>query len=50
LNISYNGESTTLKTLTESERVDFRIGRDSQGELFVFTKSDGKIYKITGVK
>ena len=50
LNISNNGKSTTLKTMTETNRVDFRIGIDSQGELFVFTKADGKIYKVTGIK
>lgn len=49
LNITYNG-STTLKSLTESERVDFRIGIDTNGELIIFTKSDGKIYKVTGIK
>jgi len=49
LNITYNG-STTLKSLTESERVDFRIGIDANGELIIFTKSDGKIYKVIGIK
>jgi glucose/arabinose dehydrogenase len=44
-----NGKITTMMTLCGSERVDLRIGRDGKGEMYVFTKPDGKIYKITGI-
>jgi len=27
-----------------------RVGRDATGELYVFTKPDGKIYKVVGAR
>ena len=40
---------TTIRKLCGSERVDMRFGRDAKGEIYVFTKRDGKIYRIAGV-
>lgn len=37
----------TLKQACGSDRVDLRFGRDAQGELYVLTKADGRLYKIT---
>ena len=44
-----DGKNTTMKEACGSERVDLRLGRDGKGEIYVFTKPDGKVYRITGV-
>ena len=49
MHVSYNGKATKLSELCGNERVDLRLGRDNKGEIYVLTKPDGKIYKITGV-
>ncbi|MEZ0610839.1 PQQ-dependent sugar dehydrogenase [Fibrella sp. WM1] len=46
LALSLDGKPTTLKALTNVNKVDFRIGQDAQGELYVLTKSDGMMYKL----
>jgi len=33
-----------------NNKVDLRFGIDSKGEIYVFTKADGMVYKITGVE
>jgi glucose/arabinose dehydrogenase len=38
----------TLKEACGSNRVDLHFGRDMQGELYILTKADGKLYKLTG--
>jgi mono/diheme cytochrome c family protein len=44
--IAYNGQKTTLEALTNDKRIDLRLGRDHDGELYIFTKPDGKVYKL----
>ena len=44
--ISINGTQRTLKELCGNSRVDLHFGRDSRGELYILTKSDGKMYKL----
>ena len=46
--ISINGVSTTLREACGSKRVDLHFGRDAKGELYILTKADGKLYKLTG--
>ncbi|RRQ49259.1 cytochrome C [Maribacter algicola] len=41
-----NGEATSFDTLLGGARVDLRWGMDSAGELYLFTKYDGKVYKV----
>lgn len=41
-----DGQATTLQQLTQNTRVDLRFGLDADGELYIFTKADGKIYKV----
>ncbi|ASV29325.1 PQQ-dependent sugar dehydrogenase [Maribacter cobaltidurans] len=41
-----NGEATTFDALLGGARVDLRWGMDSKGELYLFTKYDGKVYKL----
>jgi mono/diheme cytochrome c family protein len=44
---SLSGKKITLRDLCGQNRVDLRFARDEQGELYIFTKADGKIYKLT---
>jgi glucose/arabinose dehydrogenase/cytochrome c2 len=44
--IMMNGAPTTLKKLCGTERVDLHFGRDSNDELYILTKPDGKVYKL----
>lgn len=48
--ITINGAATTLVEACGSKRVDLHFGRDAKGELYILTKADGKLYKLTGVE
>ena len=48
LHIAINGEPETLAKACGHERVEIRLGEDAAGELYVLTKADGKVYKVTG--
>jgi mono/diheme cytochrome c family protein len=48
--VSYEGVSKPLSELAGSNRVDLRLGRDREGEMYLFTKADGKVYKMAGTK
>ena len=39
-----------LSDLRPGERVDLRFGQDFFGNLFVFTKCNGKVYKVVDYK
>ena len=44
--ISLSGAPETFREIIGTGRVDIHFGRDSQGELYILTKSDGKLYKL----
>ena len=46
LAIEVDGNRTDLATVTRSKRVDLRFGQDGTGELYVFTKADGVLWKV----
>lgn len=46
--VSIDGEPVNFKALCGCQKVDLRMGKDASGELYLFTKSDGKAYKLTG--
>ena len=46
LNVSLNGELSDLETITSHKRVDLRIGMDIDRELYLFSKSNGAVYKV----
>lgn len=48
LDVYFNNKEVTMKQICGDERVDLRLATDHEGELYVFTKPDGKVYKITG--
>ncbi len=45
--ISIDGIQRKLTDLCGSDRVDLHFGRDRQGELYILTKADGKVYKLS---
>ncbi|HZI53397.1 MAG TPA: PQQ-dependent sugar dehydrogenase [Chitinophagaceae bacterium] len=44
--IMLNGNFRTLKEICGSDRVDLHFGSDSRGELYILTKTDGKVHKL----
>jgi glucose/arabinose dehydrogenase len=48
--VSFKGQSTSFAELCGNERVDLRIGKDSSGEIYFFSKQDGKVYRVGRVK
>jgi glucose/arabinose dehydrogenase len=45
-----NGARVTLEQLAGNARVDLRFGSDRQGELYLLSKANGKIWKVTGTR
>jgi len=50
LSLEFDGQATDLESLTQSKRVDLRFGTDTKGELYLFTKSNGTLYKVVDAK
>lgn len=50
LQLTLDGQKKTLVELTGEDKVDVRFGRDHTGEMYVLTKPDGRVYRITGAK
>jgi mono/diheme cytochrome c family protein len=48
--VNYDGVSIPLSELAGSKRVDLRFGKDASGEMYLFTKADGKVYKMAATK
>ena len=46
MKVALNGKVTTFVELCGAQKVDLRFGRDHEGELYVLTKPDGKVYKV----
>ena len=44
--VSLQGKRLSLRSLCGQDRVDLRFARDNQGEMYLFTKPDGKIYRL----
>jgi hypothetical protein len=44
------GKRVTMQELAGDKRVDLRFGRDSEGELFLISKANGKIWKVVGTR
>jgi glucose/arabinose dehydrogenase len=42
------GKQVTMQDLAGNPRVDLRFGRDVAGELYVLSKANGKIWRVTG--
>ncbi|MBS1576866.1 MAG: PQQ-dependent sugar dehydrogenase [Bacteroidetes bacterium] len=48
--ISLDGVTTTLKNLYGNNSVELRFGRDAKGEIYIMSKTDGKVYKLKDAK
>lgn len=48
--VSLNGRPTTFKALCDDERLSMRFGRDKDGEIYISTMPDGKVYKLVKAK
>ena len=46
--LSINDSIKKLQQLCGDGRIDLRFGKDADGELYILTKADGKVYKIIG--
>ncbi|GAB2808956.1 hypothetical protein GCM10027176_12160 [Actinoallomurus bryophytorum] len=44
------GKRVTMQELAGDKRVDLRFGRDSEGEPFLISKANGKIWKVVGTR
>lgn len=44
------GQPVTMEQLAGGSRTDVRFGTDGHGELYVLSKANGKIWKITGTR
>lgn len=44
--ITLNGELITTAELCGSKRVDLRFGKDDKGDVYFFSKQDGKVYRL----
>ncbi|MEE6286965.1 Ig-like domain repeat protein [Georgenia sp. MJ173] len=50
LRVFHDGEETTFQELVGDKRVDLRFGADADGELYLVSKADGKIWTVTGAR
>lgn len=48
--LTIDGKNTSFGEVFDQKKVDIRFGRDHQGELWVSSKIDGKIYQVTGAE
>ena len=48
--LTLDGKPETLRNLCGSDRIDLHFGIDAQGEMYIMTKADGKVYQIIGAK
>ena len=48
--LTLNGKPETLRNLCGNDRIDLHFGIDAQGEMYIMTKADGKVYQIIGAK
>lgn len=46
LNVSIGGKLSDMAEISGHQRVDLRIGKDQEGELYLMTKGNGGVYKI----
>ncbi|WP_229737741.1 PQQ-dependent sugar dehydrogenase [Isoptericola cucumis] len=50
LRVFADGAETTFQELVGDERVDLRFGSDADGELYLISKANGKVWKVTGAR
>ncbi|MHB1179448.1 MAG: PQQ-dependent sugar dehydrogenase [Daejeonella sp.] len=50
LDLSFNGVPSTFKKITANDKTDLRFGLGANRQYYLFTKTDGKIWKVIGCK
>lgn len=50
LRVFADGQETTFQELVGDARVDLRFGSDADGELYLISKANGKIWTVTGAR
>src|SRR5690606_16201431 len=50
LMLNIDGKNTSFAEMFDHKKVDIRFGRDHQGELWLSSKIDGKLYRDTGME
>ncbi|MFE6157401.1 PQQ-dependent sugar dehydrogenase [Streptomyces sp. NPDC056486] len=45
-----SGKRVSMQELAGDKRVDLRFGQDAKGELYILSKANGKIWKVTGTR
>lgn len=50
LRVFADGVETTFQELVGDTRVDLRFGSDADGELYLVSKANGKIWRVTGAR
>jgi cytochrome c551/c552 len=48
LNLEIEGKQVSFRQLTKSQKTDLRFGKGANSEMYLYTKTDGKIYKVVG--
>jgi len=48
--LEIDGQPATLMQRSRDARVDLRFAEDASGELYLFTKNDGKVYRVVGAR
>ena len=48
--LEIGGQQATLAERSLDGRVDLRFAEDASGELYLFTKNDGKVYRVAGCR
>ena len=48
--LDITGQPVTMQQLAGHPRVDLRFGRDGAGEIYVLSKANGKIWKVTAAR
>lgn len=46
--LELNGKPTTFQELTGAKKTDFRLGVGLNHDLYLYTKTDGKMYRVSG--
>lgn len=44
--VIFEGKEMTLRELVQNDRVDLKFGKDAQNNIYIMSKTEGKIYKI----
>ncbi|MBO0935532.1 PQQ-dependent sugar dehydrogenase [Fibrella sp. HMF5335] len=50
IELEHAGKPTTFQELSDSKKTDLRMGMGLHGDLFLYTKSDGKMYRVAAVR